>query len=405
MKYKTYLLLLLILSLAAGCSKDKNNDYGHEDIIGSPVMILGEVDMTTSRAYKVMAISTTNTYKEVDIVNNHFSLQLDKGKPWGLVFLDSTEQSLGLLSLGNGVEAIPLHYMNAGGDTLDLGSIVRNTTIFTPSHNPIGNEILLTTEQQNAVADQDDYLAILLKNPDVDGNGIIDLLEGKFFKLSVIYFVHPGTFFNGALTPTPNSPKLITGYRLFLTVRDKNMPDAVYFTSPSGSPFSNTTSESYQSYTSERVYQTAYYQDFSGSTSCIPNGGTYTVKYGNSTLTFDLADQSYIVNNIVFPWPSMTLNSDGTMKRIDWNYQLTSGTFTSDLNALMRNIMVQVNGTGNKCGKNQDKNRLYDSDRLAISTTSHTFSCQNIKWEGIDFIMMTYDDHYGSTYVVHYERQ
>lgn len=54
--------------------------------------------------------------------------------------------------------------------------------------------------------------------------------------------------------------------------------------------------------------------------SFVPLGGLYTIDYRGSTLTFEIDDQSYVADNVVYPWPTITLNDDGTMRRIDWTY-------------------------------------------------------------------------------------
>ncbi|MBP9152970.1 MAG: hypothetical protein KBF73_11850 [Flavobacteriales bacterium] len=56
--------------------------------------------------------------------------------------------------------------------------------------------------------------------------------------------------------------------------------------------------------------------------------------------------------------------------------------------------------------------QLYDSPKFDANVTSHTFACQNIVWGSepspvygfIARVMMTYEDHYGASYVVMYER-
>jgi len=413
-KYTSVLLMLSALIMLTQCTKDGDSDNdGGDDIVGTPVMILGEVDMAVTQAVKVLALSSTESYKTADITGNHFKIQLDNGKPWGLIFLNSANQPLGLLSPGNGIETLPLHYTKAGIDSIDLQTITRSGNIFTPSHNPLDNEIPLSPQQLEVVAGMDDYLAATLKNPDVNGNGQIDLLEGKFFKLSVIYFIHPGRFNPGNLTPTLNTNSVVGGFRLFLTVRDGNYPETVYFTGPAGSRVYSTPSESYLSFTSHRVYSTPYIYDDTGMTNMIPPGGTYTIKYGDQTLTFNLNDQSYVAGNIVYPYPTLTLNSGGTLNKIDWSYQYSAGTVGFDLSALMRNIQIQIEGNGNKCSDHQNSDRLYDSGRLPVNTVSHSFSCQNIDWgigtpfpdwKHIDRVMMTYEDHYDAIYVVMYER-
>lgn len=409
------ILMGVLLILVNACQKD-NDDQGNqeEDIVGTPVLITGSVNSALTGAVKVLAISSTDSYKMESITNDNFRIELDNGKPWGLIFLNSAEQSLGLVSFGNGIESLPLPLMTAGTDTIDLQTITKSGDIFTPGHNPIGNEIVITDEQMEATACMDDYLAALLKNPDVNGNGQIDVLEGKFYKLEVIYFIKPGRFQGAALTPEYDSYKLIEGYRLFLTIKDKSFPEKVYFSGPAGSPLSNTPSEGVLEFDNHRVYNTPYLYDLEDTASYIPAGGLYSINIGGSTLTFNLPDQEYVKNNVTYPWPTLTLNADGTMNKIDWVYEMPSGTTNTNLYSLLRTMQIQIEGTGNKCNSsNQADDRLYDSPWLTPGTVSHILSCQNIawgsgepypNWHHIDRVMMTYEDHYDASYVVMYER-
>ncbi len=417
--FKFYFCSVIAISLflfISGCDKDDDNGGkdDKDDIVGTPVIITGEINSASTQATKVLAFSSTDTYKTADITNDQFSMELDNGKPWGVIFLSSSEQPLGFLSLGNGIESLPLQGITAGTDTIDLQAITRNESEFIPAHNPIGNEIILTADQEEAIAMMDDYLATLLKNPDANNNGQIDVLEGKFFKLEVIYFIKPGRFMGGNLTPTYNSNKLIEGYKLFLTVKDNDFPGAVYFTGPAGSPLNNSPSDDRMDFGDQCVYATAYLFDIVDTVSYIPVSGVYTIKYNGTDLTFNLPDQEYVKSNIIYPWPTLTLNGDGTMNKIGWVYKAPAGVVSYDLNALMRSMQIQIEGTGNKCSdSNSSESRLYDSPDLPISTTSHTLSCQNIDWgtgspypgwNHIDRIMMTYEDHYDNSYVVMYER-
>jgi len=418
MKLRNYIFTCLLmpavlLAMLTACSKDEDNN--NDDDSGTPVVVTGSLDASAAGVSVVLAIAADHSYKQSQVAGNNFSLELDNGQPWGLVFLDASNHPLGLLSLGNGIETLPLHYLNSTADSVELQTISRNGTVFTPSANPIGNKIPLTPEQVTIVAGMDDYLAAVLKNPDVDGNGTIDLLEGRSFTLSVIYFIKPGNFHVPQLTPSFDNTTLIEGYRLFLTVEDAAYPEIVYFSGPDGSPLSDTPSESYLSFDNDsRIYATQYLYDITGNASYIPVGGTYTVKYNNETLTFNLPDQTYVDDNIVYPFPTVLLNNDGTMNKVDWVYRMPAGVVNFDVKALVDNIMVQIEGTGPKCEAIPNQSGTYGSDRLPAETTSHTLACQNIVWgnsapaPGAEYVirlMMTYEDHYGASYVVMYEKE
>jgi len=416
-RFFIYAFLLVLTATAVyftACTKQED-DPDDNDQTGSPVIITGSLDASAAAVTGVLAIGSDYSYKQAAVSGNNFSLKLDNGQPWGLVFLDASNQPLGLLSLGNGIEALPLHLLDNTIDSLDLKTISRDSDIFTPAANPIGGTIPLSPEQMALLGAMDDYLASVLKNPDVNGNGTIDLLEGRSFRLSVIYFIKPGNFHVPELSPSFDNTTLIEGYRLFLTVEDNSYPETVYFSGPGGSPLSNTPSESYLAFDNDsRVYATQYLYDLLGSGSYIPVAGVYTVKYGNETLTFNLPDQSYVNSNIVFPYPTVTLTSEGMLSKVDWVYRSPAGVVNFDVQALVDNIMVQLEGTGPRCEAIPNQNGTYGSGRLPAATTSHTLACQDIRWgntepvpgsEYIIRLMMTYEDHFGASYVVMYEKE
>lgn len=404
----------ILVVFAGGCTKDDDHNGDNDDITGIQVIITGSINSVTTQATKVLAFSSTDRYKLADISNDRFSIELDNGKPWGIIFLNSAEQAIGVLSFGDGIESLPLQGITAGTDTIDLQTISRNGNIFTSSHNPIGNEIILTDKEIEALSNLDDYMASLLKNPDADNNGKIDVLEGKLFKLEVIYFIKSGQFKATGLTPTYNSYKLIEGYKLFLSVEDKNFPETIYFTGPNGSPLYNSPSADYMDFGDARLYATSYLSNIEDTISYIPVGGVYTIKYKDTELTFNLPNQEYVKSNVIYPWPTVTLNGDGTMNKIDWVYKTPMGVVSYDLDAIMRSMQIQIEGTGNKCGSsNTLDSRLYDSPWLAPDIVTYTLKCQNIDWglgepipgwKHIERIMMTYKDHYDNSYVVMYEK-
>ena len=297
---------LVLFHSCAKVEDDKNQD---DDLLGQPITIWGTLDQTASQTKALLALSSNNIYKKVSVENNSFCIKLDNGKPWGLIFLGDANQPLGILTLGSGIESIPLHYITASFDKINLGTISKDVENFTPKHNPIGNEIPLDDNQIAFIAGQDDYPVSILRNPDVDGIGQIDVLEGKPVALHVIYFVKPGNFKGSATTPTLNTSTLVEGYRLFLTAQDNHIRKLFIIQAQPDLLYRTLFSISYLSFKDARVYNTPY---------------------------------------------------------------------LFDVSALVRNIMVQLGGSGLECKAIPNQNGLYGSDRLSTKNTSHTFACEDI---------------------------
>lgn len=345
---------------------------------------------------KVMIFYQDGSHKFSKVTEDgNFSIQVDKSAPAGMIFVGAGDNFLGYLTLGDGIDTLPLNSIADDVSEIDLGVLSSLGLIVEPSHNPLGNEIPLTPEEQKALAQCDDLFSSIVKNPDVDGNGIIDFLEGKFFGLQILYYVNEGSF-DGNLSPTVNEPADITGYRLAFDATDAYRPDNVDFTGPPGSGLLNSTSTQSNVYPDRTTYFSHYIHNPS-----IPPAGQYTVDYKASTLTFTLPDQSAAPSNIVLPVPTVTLNDDRTIQKVNWVYRLGSGaTAALDPLTIISKIELQIDGSGSPCGSYPQQGRIYNSGWLSATTTGHVLTCQTLYWDDITRIYMAYEDLYGNHYVV-----
>ncbi|MEW6674554.1 MAG: hypothetical protein AB1348_00790 [Nitrospirota bacterium] len=317
-----------------------------------------------------------------------------------MIFVGATNNYLGYLTLGSGIDSLPLTKLSSGVNTIDLQTLSSSGLIVEPSHNPIGPELLpLTPEEQTAIAQSDDFFASIIKNPDVDGNGTLDFLEGKFFNLQILYYITGGNF-AGNLIPTVTTPAYITGYKFAFGAKDTDRPDAVYFTGPTGSGLSSSLSEQPNVYTDSTTYFSPYVTN-----PVIPPAGQYTVSYKTSTLAFSISDQSSAPSNVVMAVPTVTLNGDGTIQKISWVYKLGSGaSATLDPQAVISDIELQIEGSGTPCSNYPQQGRIYNSGSLSATTTEHVLTCQNLSWLNVIRIGMAYNDVYGNHNVVTYSR-
>jgi hypothetical protein len=302
---------------------------------------------------------------------------------------------LGYLTLNNGVDSIPLTKLGPNVTTIDLQTLSSIGSIVTPSHNPLGSELLLTSAEQTAIAQGDNFFASLIKNPDADGNGTIDFLEGKFFRPYITYFITGGNF-GGNLTPVVTTPA-IDGYRFGLNAKDTNRPGAVSFTGPLGSGLSNAPSDPLTIMNDDN---TAYGSPFVTSPA-IPPAGQYLVSYKTGTLTFNITDQSS-ASNIILAVPAVTLNGNGTMNKVTWVYKPGSGgAATLDPQAVISSVMLQIQGNGTPCASYpQGPTRIYNAENLPATTVEHVLACQNLLWSNVTQIFMAYNDVYGNHNVV-----
>ena len=347
---------------------------------------------------KVMVFQGNGGHSVSTVTDGSFSIAVEKGSPVGLISVGANNSYLGYLTLNNGVDSIPLTKLGSDVTAIDLQTLSSIGSIVTPSHNPLGSELLLTSAEQTAIAQGDNFFASLIKNPDADGNGTIDFLDNKFFRPYITYFITGGNF-GVNHTPTVTIPAPIDGYRFGLHAKDTNRPGAVSFTGPLGSGLSNAPSDPLTIVNDDN---TAYGSPFVTSPA-IPPAGQYLVSYKTGTLTFNISDQSSAPSNIVLAVPTVTLNSNGTINKVTWVYKPGSGgAATLDPQAVISSVMLQIQGNGTPCASYQQAGFIYLTSNLPATTVEHVLipACQNLSWSNVTRIYMAYNDVYGNHNVV-----
>ncbi|MGC9027509.1 MAG: hypothetical protein ACP5JP_08245 [bacterium] len=355
-----------------------------------------------SQVMKVIVFSNNWSYEIAPVTNNTFSIDVSTGQPVGMIFAGANDNFLGYLTLGNGIDSLPLTRLTDTA-TIDLQALSSNGKIVEPGHNPIGSEIPLTQAEQSALAQSNSLFASTVINPDVDGNGKIDLLEGKFFKWQILYFINGGTISSTGtnIAATLITPASISGFRLAVGLPLDNAPGTVSFSGPAGSGLSNSTSGQSITNNNQHVYFSSYIQN-----PPIPAAGQYTITYGNTALNFSMPDQSAAPSKIVVAAPTIILNSDGTINKIKWTYNLGDGSGSIDPRILIGRVLIQIEGSGTPCANYpQGSGWLYQSDSIPPSTTEFTLPCQSVVWSNVSRLYMVVTDIFDNQYIVTFQRQ
>lgn len=368
----------------------------------------GQASLVAADVKKVVAFSPSRWWTAT-VTAGAFEIQLDPSEPVGLVFAGSADEFLGALVLPSGFAAIPLQATSAGVTSVDLGNLVAGANLFTPGHDPVGAEIQLDAAERATLRLLEGTFGASVRNPDADGDGKIDLLQGRFYRPYVWYWAEGGGF-GGTLAAVPVVPASIPGYRIGIHVNDTGpLPATVTFTGPTGSGLSGTpndqpagTGSGWAAYGSPMIENPP-----------IPPAGRYLIGLGARTLTFDLADQSMATAHVALSVPTISLNGDGTVARIDWTYRLGDDSGSVDPTTLIRDLILQIDGDGTSgappcaanggIGSNQGT-RAYNSPNLGAAVTSHVLACQNIRWTSVRSIYMAYNDVYGNHVVVSWRK-
>ena len=177
--------MFAIAAMVVSCNK--NNDQNSKginikgNIPGSQAKSLNansDNALSLSDATKVLVFS--NNYSQLyDIVNGSFTVSGKLGSGIALIFLDSNNKYIGNLS-SQGLNMLPLGSLTNGENTsIDLSTLTLVGNAVVPSHDPFGNEIIITPEEINTLKVIGSYYASIAKNIDADNDGIPDVLSKK----------------------------------------------------------------------------------------------------------------------------------------------------------------------------------------------------------------------------------
>jgi hypothetical protein len=365
--------------------------------------------LNSSLVARVLVFSAgDNSYTSANVTNGTFSINVKKGSPAGMIFVGSNNTYLGYLTLKNGIESLPMQMLPDNVASIDLGVLSSSGLIVEPSHNPIGNEIPLNDAEMKAIAQSNALFASVIKNSDFDNNGVIDILEGKFFSILIQLGWHPGRF-GSNLTPILESNPTINGTRINMLITEPGSPSFIadpLFYGPAGSGLENGKPFDGDANRPSIIKQDANSYTASFSWPFIPGlppEGQYSVKYNeNRTISFNVSDLSQAPDSLVMTVPTVVLNNDGTMNKITWSFSIKSSSEkVNPATVIKNNFGIQIPGSGPICASNHGVNStiMYQTG-LSITDTEHTFTCQNLPWANISRIGFYYNDYYDNHYYV-----
>lgn len=178
----------------------------------SGALILNHTNADSTIA-KVIVFFPRGGYNISEVKDVKFTIEVKTGTPAFLIFASAADNYLGYLCLREGFESISSVKVDENISTIDLQNILLSNKIGTPTHNPLGNEISFAEDEQQILSFLDDFFYPIVRNPDVDGNGKIDFLEKKFYRLQILWFYRGGNFRNN-LTPSYRFPLQYDGWEI-----------------------------------------------------------------------------------------------------------------------------------------------------------------------------------------------
>ncbi len=355
--------------------------------------------LNTSLVSKVIVYYPgTSNFVVSDVVDGDFNVLVDRNSPVGMVFSDANGYKLGYLSLQNGIESIPLNIVEENISSVDLQTLSSTADIVEPEHNPIGNEINMNTNDIFSYAFSNSTFASVIQNPDVDGDNVVDAINGKFYRYFLQYGVRAGSFSGSNLTPDMSNPVVVDSYRLnvVITDNDLNFPAQISYTGPVGSGLQNTSSESMVINDSKTVLYSSPCMQGIMSPPVVPPSGVYYISYKNKVLNFNIYNQNNVIKYQAICVPTVSLNQDGTINKINWEYRLSDNSGNIDPKILIKELILQIDKIGAV--------RVYNSPKLTALDTEHILTDQTISWILVDRIYMAYNDIFGNHVVVTWDK-
>jgi hypothetical protein len=359
----TFVIIMLILLLAISCKKDNNNqgNRGNNGIVikgkipangtGKSSSLKSKTELSLADAKKVLVFSKYY-YSLTDIVDGSFSVTGKIGTGVALIFLDADNKYIGNLS-SQGLNMLPLGNLKNGDNTqIDLSTLTLTGNCVIPSHDPLGNEIVISETEINSLKSISTYYQSIAKNIDADNDGIPDVLSNKQLVVSTIFARYSGHWgFNNLLPVPSDSAHSYINYSLAiqggsgLTFSNGN----IVLSGPADNPYNDITTWGSKINPGDNSgFLSTYCRQANAppgapwGTSFLPlKQGTYTLTLdGNRSFTLDYSniDAKY---NLVIVAPTLHTNSDGKLISITFEYKLPNGTII-DPASMLTNVMVQL---------------------------------------------------------------
>jgi hypothetical protein len=375
---KTILLVLISMAvIISSCKKDKNkkdNNSNDNNSINKHVTIKGKLagskkhcdSLSLSDAKKILVFGGLNLHggyqggglalSMVDIVNGAFTATSNIGTATALVFLDINNKYIGTLSM-QGLNMLPLgDLIHGDSTTIDLSTLTLVGNSVVPSHDPLGNEIIITQAEINSLKETEGFFESLAKNIDADNDGVLDYLSNRQIFVKSLFYIKAGTFGTNTTQPfiadsavsTIAYAMNVSGGAGFVT------PDTVRIIGPEGNPNINcginvqNTSDNGHGWNIGTARQGNLPLD-SGIYDLYLDGTPYTFSFSD-------IDAKY---NLVFVTPTLNINSSGQLVSFSLKYQHSDYTNVNPDN-IITNIMLQFNDS--TCHQIYNSPTIFSSD-------------------------------------------
>jgi len=405
-------LIIIACVLLASCKKD-NFDVDR-------ILIKGKLESgNKSKSYseekniavglldaKKVLVFYGNRYDLAEISEGSFSVNAETGKPTALVFLDGSNSYIGNLFAG-GLNMLPLGDIEESATVIDLNNLTLEGTSVIPSHDPIGEEIDITSEEAIRYRELGGYYESLAKNIDADNDGIPDILNKKDLRVNSQFRIFGGSL---GVNNTPPSQFDVSGLRINYAVRiEGNISMAppngnyVALSGPEDTPYSDIVTNRYS------ADKDCFIAFFSRNGESLPDNplGNNLLPFKKGTYSFTLnGNTDYTINYsnidagyyLVIASPTLHTNNEGMITSVSVNYSLPDNTPVDPENYV---TILQLQFQ-NKDGSRLEMGGLYESvqSKVTIKDLTNITLTNPIPLSNLDGLSVNYNDVLGNEYNV-----
>lgn len=331
------------------------------------------------------------------VVAGRFEIPVEDLNPAGIVFVGPDDSFAGYVEVGTDMASLPLQAVDKAAVNINLGILSFNDKKASPEHDPFEHIDSLSEASIQSLANAGSLFSSVVRNPDFDGNGVIDLLENKYINGKIMYFLGNPNSFDSLYTPIIDSPITISSHKIFVGLRYPDLPENATITYPddsSRSKYSN-------SGTSSRTF---FFPGVSG----LPAAGAYRFQADSIDYIFSIPDQTNAAESIVILRPTVELDAEtGVIISIAWEALHQDLTPLTSVNHIFSDLEVQIDVTEEAKLKYviQDGStvRAYNSGNVPASNEQVTLDV-DVLWADVAVVYFAYNDVYGNHYVLGYQK-
>ncbi len=340
-----------------------------------------------------------------EINDSSFSVIAQLGVGVALLFLDADNRYIGNLSIG-GLNVLPMgNLRNGENTTIDLSTLTLNGTNVIPSHDPLGNEIIISESEINSLKAIGGFYESIAKNMDADNDGVLDILSDKQLTVSSNFRLencgHYGHNDTMPIIKDKSNMEMNSTLQIRSGRRFTYTNDTILFSGPADNPYRNIM-YSYQRDSSNGGFEVNACRskedgdEGTGGQTCYPfKKGIYTLTIDNKEYTLEYANVD-AYQNLILVVPTLYTNTEGFVTSVSLEYKLVDGTVVDPSN-LITYVQVQVLDT--TTWTTYDINGGGTQDPLTIETGFKTIVPKNPpKVPHIGKVCVGYNDILGNGY-------